>query len=178
VPRSGKPRKAYRPRAVAVDALDHAIALAAVPPKSSQAALIAPMRVALDQLRRGAGDAQAWDCLADAHNVALALADLRIANDHRSTLTAGCQALAALSERVNAGGSWTLRGVELAALQASVEIHEIQLGLASQREIRDAIAAVQRTVRGVLSGSPPQRARIAVIGALGVPSKPQESTTP
>lgn len=177
MPRNSKPRKAYRPKHVATDPVERAIAMVSVPPLQSQAALIGPIREALDNLRRGAGTVPDWNCLADAHNVALALAALRIANDHRDTLVAGCRALRDLSDRVNAGGSWTLRGPELAALQDAVEIHEIQLGLASQREIRDAIEAVQRTVRGVLSGSPPKGAHVAVIGALGVP-QPQESTTP
>jgi hypothetical protein len=171
MPRSSKPRKAYRPKHVAIDPVERAIAMVAVPPAQSQAALIAPIREALDNLRRGAGQLPDWNCLTDAHNVALALAALRIANDHRDTLVTGCRALADLAERVNAGGSYTLRGPELVALQASTEIHEIQLGLASQREIYDAIVAVQRTVRGVLDGNAPQRAHVVAIGALGRPTE-------
>lgn len=167
MPRSSKPRKAYRPKHIATDPVERAIAMVAVPPAQSQAALIAPIREALDNLRRGTGQLADWNCLADAHNVALALAELQIANDHRDTLVAGCRALRDLADRVNAGGRYTLRGPELTALWVSTEIHEIQLGLASQREIRDAIVAVQRTVRGVLEGNAPKRAHVVVIGALG-----------
>lgn len=173
MPRSRSPRKAYRPRRISADPVEQAIAGAATPPTSTLASLISPMRVSLDEMRRGQGSKVAWDCLADALNVAQALMDLGIAPDHRATVVSACQAMGAISERVNAGGSWTLRGPELTALATACEIHEIQLELASQREIRDAITAVKRVVRGVLSGSAPTRAHVACIGALGRP-RPQE----
>jgi hypothetical protein len=169
MPRSSRPRKAYRPRALSTDPVEQAIAGAATPPVSTLASLIGPMRQSLDELRRGDGCKASWECLADALNVAQALTDLGIAPDHRDTIVRACRSLGTLSERVNASGSWTLRAAELTALQDACEIHEIQLELASQREIRDAITAVQRRVRGVLSGSAPARAHIACIGALGRP---------
>lgn len=167
MPRAARPRKAYRPRPVAIDTVERAIAGAGMPPRQTIDDLVTPMLQALDEMRRGQGCKASWECLADALNVAQALMDLQIAPDHRATVVGACAALGAVADRVNAGGSFTLRGPELAALQDACEIHEIQLQVASQREIRDAIEAVKRMVRGVLHGQAPARAHVRVIGQLG-----------
>lgn len=136
--------------------------------------LMRPMQDALQALREGRGSPWAWDTLCDSFNLARALMDRQIAPDHRGTVGAGIDALRGISERVNAGQPWTLYPTEIRVLQDACEIHEIQLQLASQREIAESVRRVRRVYAAVHQGNASPAARIACIGALGRPRPNQE----
>lgn len=165
MPRSARPRKAYRAQPVRLDAHGLAIDLASKLSPDQQALLAEPMRLALDQLRTGRGDWAAWRTLADAGNVAQALAERNIASNLLDKVHAAQAALAALADRVKAGRSWTLRGPELTAIDDMAWVHEVQLSHATQGETAAAIQRVKRVVQGVLQGNGSPQAHI-VVGAL------------
>jgi hypothetical protein len=165
MPRSTPPRKAYRPVGVRLDAHGLAIDLATVLSAQQQADLLDPARAALEQMRLGRGGWEAWRALADVSNVAEALAEGGIAGNLADKVHAAQEALAAVAGRVNAGRSWTLRGLELGALDDLVWLHEVQLQHATQGETTAAIERVKRRVKGVLSGSASPSATV-IVGAL------------
>lgn len=167
MPRSSKPRKRYIPKRVDADPFDLASARAALVPPHVRAQFERPMQASFDLLRRGAGNWSAWCNLADSMNVAERLADLGIASDRKADILQAQAALAALHDRHANSQSWTLRGAEIAALQLATEIHEIQLEFATQGELYEAIATVQRCVQQALAGNVSPRATVCVAGALG-----------
>lgn len=166
MPRSHKPRRRYIPKRVDPDPVDLAMSGAALLRAEQRAALVAPMQQAFAALRSGTGREPHWRDLADAANVAEALAEIGIANDHAAKFEAAQAALASLHGRVRATGCWTLRGAEIVALQDAIEIHEIQLAHATQREVGQAIAAVRRRMSQALAGNAPRDA-IVCAGGLG-----------
>ncbi len=161
------PRKAYRPRPVDSNPVELAIANAATVPAHAKASLLDRMREAFAAFRSGRGTAAYWADLADAMNVAEALAELGIANDHEQTLQAAQRALAAVCQRQERTRSWTLYPGEITALDDATWLHEVQLEHCSQRELRTAIETVQRRVRGALAGSARAGALICNPGHLG-----------
>jgi len=165
MPRSHRPRKAYRPHGVRLDAHGLAMDLVTVLSAEQQAQLLTPAKAALDALRTGRGTWDAWRTLADCCNVAQALCAKGIGSNLIDKCLDAQHALAALHARVTAGGTWTLRGLELTALDEAVWLHEVQLRHATQGEIAAAIEKVKNVARGALRGDTRQRAHI-VIGAL------------
>lgn len=143
MPRSQPPRRRYAPKRVDSDPVGLAMAHAALLQPQQQADLINPLRAAFEALRRGQGNQNAWCAMADAMNIAEALADLGIANDHAELIQRAQAALAALHQRHQTNRSWTLRAAELDALRDASEIHEIQIEHATQGEVANAIATVR-----------------------------------
>lgn len=166
MPRSHKPRRRYVPKRIELDPIDLAISGAALLQPEQRAQLIEPTRRAFADLRSGRGSEQAWRDMADACNVAEALAEQGIANDHAEKFEGAQVALADLHARVRATGRWTLRAAEIVALQDAMEIHEIQLEHASQREIGRAIATVRQRIGQALAGNA-LRDAIVCAGGLG-----------
>lgn len=164
--RNAKPRKAYRPRPVVADPVEHAIARAGLLHRRQRLDLALPTQASLQAMRTGTGRWPEWRNLADALNVAEALSQDGIASDRLDEIRTAQHALAALHQRVEAGGPWTLRGPELTALQLAVELHGIQLKLASQGEVANAIERVQRRTKGALAGNVGRDTTVC-IGHLG-----------
>lgn len=166
MPRSHKPRKAYRPGRVDTDPAGLAMARAALLPAEPRRTLYAPVQRALDGLRTAKGGWAAWCGLADAMNVAEQLALRGIASNLLGEIEAAQAALQALHARHTESGSWTLRAAELKALDDGVFVHRVQLEHCTQGELHDAIQAVQRRVAQALAGNAPRDARMCV-GELG-----------
>lgn len=168
MPRSHRPRKAYRPRRIDPDPIGLAIGRVTTLDNTQRLALDMPLREALDAFRRGAGSREHWLQLADALNVAEAIAARGLfAEDRPDAYVAAQRVLGDVSDRREAGGSWTLRGPELQALEIGIQCHELQLDACSQGELADAIADVKRRIRGVLAGNAPAGARVCTPGLLG-----------
>jgi len=171
-----KPRKRYVPRAVALDAADHAMALATKLRPGQRAELAGPLHRAFELARAGTGGSTAWCTLADGMNVAEQLAGrCGICSDRMPEIMAAQEALHTWHARHAQRGTWTLRADELRALDAGVLFHGIQLRYCTQGELRDAILAVQRHVQQALAGNASPRALVC-IGALG--RQQQQQTTP
>ena len=94
MPRSHRPRKRYIPKRVEIDTIGAAHARASLLPPASRADLVRPMRAALDRLRAGHGDWNAWCAIADCMNVAERLAEAGIASDRTAEFDAAQEALA------------------------------------------------------------------------------------
>ena len=164
--RTQKPRKRYVPKPVDHDPVGLAMAHAGLLLPHQRDMLRLPAKAAFDQLRSGHGAWPAWCDVADAMNVAERLCDLNICNDHRATVLAAPAALAGVYWRQHERASWVLRGPEIAALEAGLEIASIQLDYCSQGELGTAIKAVQRCVHQALRGNASPRAMVCH-GALG-----------
>lgn len=166
MPRSAKPRKAYRAKPVHLGQVDAVIAYTALLPKAERLKLQVPMENAWAAMRTGSRDSAPWCNLADAMNVAEQLAERGICSDRLPELKAAQSALHAVHTRQCDTGSWTLRGTEISALELGVDLHRIQLHHATQGEVRDAIQAVQRRMSQALAGNASPTALICV-GPLG-----------
>lgn len=166
MPRSHKPRKRYVPKRIDHDPVDLAMSGAALLQPHQRGQLLHPALLAFQALRTGQGTEQAWRQMADAANLAEALAERGIANDHEAKFEAAQITLADLHARVRTTGRWTLRGPEITALQDALEIYEIQLERASQREVDNAISTVRQRIGQALAGNAPRDA-VVCTGGLG-----------
>ncbi len=168
MPRSHKPRKRYIPKRIDCDPIDLAISRATVLTIGQRTLLTAPMHKSLEAFRTGKATRHDWANLADAMNVAEQLSALHIASDHGETWERAQATLAAVHDRVAAGGSFTLRGPELSALDDAVFVHGVQLEHCSQAELEQAILRVKRRVEGALQGNVGPGTRVLNAGGLGV----------
>lgn len=152
MPTSHKPRKRYAPQPVRLDAHLHAIDRVATLLDTQRQDLSTPMQEAFDLFRTGRGTAAAWCTLADALNVGEVLTELQIGTNLRGHFAMAQGALAAVHARKTAGGTWTLRGLEIAMLDDAVWAAKVQLDHCSQGELTDAVNTVKRRARGALTG--------------------------
>ena len=161
-------RQPRQPR-IDLDPVGLAISRASLLSAAQRAPLLAASMGAFEAFRAGRGSAELWCGLADAMNVAEALAEAKVASDHKGTFSAAQAALAAVCARQAAGGSWTLFPAEITALDDACFVHQVQLEHCSQGEMADAIALVKRRIAGALAGSPPQGTIVCNPGLLGRP---------
>lgn len=173
MPRSHRPRKAYRPTDVRNDAFLYAMDLATKLSNRQQAELIAPMQTALEQFRLGRGSMFHWENLADAINTGEALADLRIGTNLAPHMERAQAAMSDVHVRHAATGSWTLRGPELAALDDAVWAASVQIQHCSQGELQNAIERVKRRMSAALAGNAAPGTVVCVGLLRGTPRKPQ-----
>ena len=87
---------------------------------------------------------------------------MQIASDHGETWERAQEALAAVHGRARAGGSFTLRGAELTALDDAAFVHGGQLEHCSQGELEQAIQRVKRRCAGALRGGVGRDTRVLV----------------
>lgn len=162
-------RRPYRPTPIDLDPVGLAISRASKLSAEQRAPLLAASTGSFEAFRAGQGNAERWASLADAMNVAEALAEAGVASDHADTFATAQAALAAVYARQKAGGTWTLRAAEINALDDACFIHQVQIEHCSQGEMADAIQLVKRRIAGALSGSPPKGAIVCNPGGLGRP---------
>lgn len=153
MPRSHKPRKRYVPKRMDANPVELVISGISLLMPHQVDELTAPTRAAFAAFRAGHGTADAWDDLADALNVAEALARLNIANDHGHTIEAAQAALAAVHARYQQRRSFTLYPAEITALDDALFIHGVQLRHCSQAEALRAISDVKERTAQALGGN-------------------------
>lgn len=160
-----KPRKAYRPKPITLDPFRRALARQAVLTGDEKGVVMREARPAFERLRQGKADKQDWSYLADAANVGEALARIGICSDDESRgLFQSMQfALKDIAERVNSRGTWTTRASELAAVEAGLDRHQIQLDFCSLNELRLAVAAVEKDARAAREG---RKTSVTIIEAV------------
>lgn len=125
-----------------------------------------PAEQAVRVLQFGNFGSTSWSVLADAFNIAEALAEQGIANDHSDTIQAAQDALGELAERFMIRQSWIAKGDELLAIKAAVFICEVQLNACSQAELERAIQRVRNRCQQALAGN--AGAGVAVVTGAGV----------
>lgn len=108
-----------------------------------------------------------WRLMADAFNVAESLAHLRIGSDpaSRGRIADAQQVLAAVWQRHQLRGSWTLHANELNALREGAWLHHIQLQHATQGEFERACANTVERMRQARAGNAPAGAIVLGTGA-------------
>ena len=154
MPANRKPRKQYRPRERDHDPVLLAINRAALFTPQERSDLFAPVRDALDALRRGQGAPEVWRRLVDALHIAEALMELRIGNNLANDIDAALCHVAALQQRVRAGRGWTLYAHELASLDYAVDVYGAQLQVCSLGEHLQAEERVRRRAHAALTKPP------------------------
>ena len=141
---------------------------AALLPQHERDLLLKPVRAAFEAFRLGQGSEDHWMRLVDAMNVAEQLAKRKIASDHTATFEAAQLALTAVHDRHTAGGSWTLRGTEIAALELGCFVFKVQLDSCSRGELAFAVRDVINVVSQALAGNASPHARVCIpAGPLG-----------
>lgn len=153
-------------RRVALNSVQIAIEGAALLAPADRAELQRICDHALNSFSRGQEASAHWCTLADALNVAEALAQAGICSDTSSAgmIDQAQRALAAAFQRHAERGTWALRGPELQALGDGVLIHRIQIDHCSVREYVDAVEATKRRMHAARSGNAPAGATVCVGG--------------
>lgn len=148
-------RSKYRPKPVYLNAIERARQRAALIEPVDRDNLKAIARNARDCFVRGEDPRGHWKALADCINTATWLAAGGICSDVDSVglIDAGHDALGAVAKRCTAGGSWTMRAAEIAALDAAIARHEVQLNLCSLGEFEAAREKVRRHTVQALNGN-------------------------
>lgn len=136
------------------------------------AELLTPVNTAFDAFRQGHGQQSHWAKLADALNIAEALAKRGIANDHLASFLEAQAALSAVHNRHSQNGSWVLRGPEIAAIAFALFVNKVQLSLCSRGELGFAVTDVINRVSQALAGNAGPGVRVLLPGQLGNPPTP------
>jgi hypothetical protein len=171
MPRSRKPRRAYRPQPTFVNSIDRAIVGSALIEPRLLAMQSRVQRAALTGLLRGGRGADTlahWRSLADAANMAEQLERMGLGSGPQAVgvIQAGQHALASVWQRQAAGGSWTLHASEADALRWLVQLHDVQLAACSHAEFEAAFQATRRRVEQAQKGNAPPGA-IVLGGDIG-----------
>lgn len=151
MPKSAKPRKAYRPRLTFSNAHQLSIEAVTVLNDSEVEQAASAPEAALDAFHLGIEPAFQWAVMADALNVAEALCDRGICSDDesRNIVLRGQEALAQVY------GNWSPTPGETYDLEQAVARHRLQLTFCDYSEYRKAMADVTRKCAGAKAGNAP-----------------------
>jgi hypothetical protein len=140
---------------VYLNAISRAIEGARKLPAESVNSTVAGVEGALLAFRRGEDCLNHWRCLVDALNVAEVLAELNICSlpENIDAIRHGLGTLALLHDQHTLIGSWTMRAPDVAAVDAALTIHAIQLQHCSLTEYERAISTVRRRAQQALAGN-------------------------
>ena len=142
-----KRNKKYRPKQVFIDPISWAISGATLLTQNQKDDLFGMVRVELHNLSLGKLDRDGWNTLANAMNIAEALASFNIANNLMSEITRAQDALKSLALRMLKTGSSTCYAKEIGDIHEGCNIHKIQLDFCTQAELSRAVAKVKEQHR-------------------------------
>lgn len=153
--RSKPPRKAYRPKPVHTNAAARAMNAVTRLTDDEIEQVCGALETAFDSFDDGTNTALQWAIMADAFNVAEALAAERICSDSASVakIEAAQRALARLHKQNAVLGSWAMWDEDREAIAAAVELHRLQLSLCDYAEYRRAIDGVIRRMQAARAGN-------------------------
>lgn len=166
-------RRRFIPSASTQSPIEIALHRAAALLPSERAELLGPVREAFAAFRSGHGSVDAWAQLSDTFNIAAELALRQIASNHKGTFAAAGQALAAVFTRCEQGGSWTLRGEEIAAIDLAVDVFAIQLDHCSRGELGESVTRVINRVQQARAGNAGPGVRVCDPSLLMASATPQ-----
>jgi len=148
--RNKKPRKAYRPRQIAINTLDLTMHYAAKPTQEDLQDVLQPVEQCVRALREGVATEGQWCIAAGAVQMALAIERQGIVRGLVEHLTSAEQALQAIYRRALATGQWkptALYYQELDALRDFLQLQTFQVNQLGRREFMQAISRAERQVR-------------------------------
>lgn len=148
--RSPKPRKAYRPRLIALNTLEIALHRAAKPAAADREEVLNMLRQAARALREGVATELQWSIVAGAVDVAKAIEHQGIVRGLSEHLNTATQALQAVYDRAMARGQWkptALHYYELDAVQTFVDLHTFQVNQLGRAEFLAAVDAAQAHIK-------------------------------
>lgn len=151
-------RKRYRPRPVVANPIALAMHRAGKLAPDERQDLMHPAADAFALLKTGAGTVEAWQQIADALNLSEALVELRIGTNLSRMADDSQLALAALMQRVQSTGSWTLRAAEIVAIEDGLWLYGVQLRECSAGEYLRAVDIVRERISQALAGNAGARA--------------------
>lgn len=135
--------KSYKPRGVMPNCLDWALAGAHTMTEKQQAEFLAPVDAGIDLLRQGQATRDDWNDVANAMNVATALAHFQIGPNLLPAIEAAQDALKAIAGRMIQRGTSTCYAAELDAIREGREMYRAQLKVCTQGESSRAIKRVK-----------------------------------
>lgn len=148
--RSHKPRKAYRPRLIALNTLEIALHRAAKPAAADREEVLNMLRQAAQAWREGVATELQWSIIAGAVDVAKAIEHQGIVRGLSEHLNTATQALQAVYDRAMASGQWkptALHYYELDAVQTFVDLHTFQVNQLGRAEFLAAVDAAQAHIK-------------------------------
>lgn len=144
-----------------------------------QRAHMRPALEALAGLRSARGSLRLWRDLADALNIAEALAELGIANNLRDQVAQAQAALRAVIERARSSRQWFCHAAEAVALDDALFVLRVQLQHCSAGEHRRAVERVRNLISQALAGNGGPGVTVHGGEGLDAPSPdPTLNTTP
>lgn len=148
--RSHKPRKAYRPRQIAINTLEIALHRAAKPAPADRAEVLNILRLAAKALREGVATELQWSIVAGGVDVAKAIERQGIVRGLAEHLASAESSLQAIYDRAMATGTWkptALHYYELDAVQTFVDLHVFQVNQLGRAEFLAAIDEAAGQIR-------------------------------
>lgn len=148
--RSHKPRKAYRPRQIAINTMEIALHRAAKPAPADRAVVLNILRLAAKALREGVATELQWSIVAGGVDVAKAIERQGIVRGLAEHLASADASLQAIYDRAMATGTWkatALHYYELDAVQTFVDLHVFQVNQLGRAEFLAAIDRATGQVR-------------------------------
>jgi hypothetical protein len=145
--RSKKPRKAYRPRQIAVNTLDLALHRAAKPAREDRAEVLDKLNAAVKALCTGVATEMDWSVAAGAVAVAMAVERQGIVRGLQEHLDTAEQVLQAIHDRCRLPMMWlrpTLTIQEVDAVRLLAELHTFQIEQLGRAEFLAAIDAATK----------------------------------
>jgi hypothetical protein len=149
--RNKRPRKAYRPRMIAINTLDLALHRAAKPAREDRAEVLGLLNRSLSALRAGVGTEHDWTVAAGGVAVAIAIEQLGVVRglaDHLASIEATLQGIHDRCSRPNIWLRPTLGLAEVDALHLLFELHSYQVNQLSRAEL---IAAMDRAQKQTIA---------------------------
>ena len=168
MPSTQKPRKRYRPRAVALNATQIAINRVGKLSPEDVDGQVGLARRALREFACGVECARHWCGLADVANMAETLSRMGICSgpDAQTILDDAMAALSAVHTRHRQRGTWTLYPAELDALRWMTTLHARQLSECDYGEFDGAYKTTSERMRQARAGNAPAGA-VVVCGEFG-----------
>lgn len=145
--RSKKPRKAYRPRQIAVNTLDLALHRAAKPAREDRAEVLDKLNAAVKALCTGVATEMDWSVAAGAVAVAMAVERQGIVRGLQEHLDSAERVLQAIHDRCRLPMMWlrpTLTIQEVDAVRLLAELHTFQIEQLGRAEFLAAIDAATK----------------------------------
>lgn len=137
-----KRNKKYTPREVLADPVSWAVAGAYLMPTEKINLIQAPVDAAVLLLKQGRALRDDWNVVANALNLAEALAGLQVGHNLTAEIAAGQGALLGIARRM-IGGSATWYAAELAAVDEAIFVYRAQMKVSTQGDFSRACERVK-----------------------------------
>ena len=144
-----KRKKKYRPKPILTNPVGYV--LEGMAPVAEYGEYLVDLQIkhhrAVALLVRGEATRSEMDILINAANVADALVRLGFGGEYGDVLKAGQSALYEVASRGAGSGRFILRGEEMGAINALIDLHDAQLGVLTVKDVDRAITLVERERR-------------------------------